>query len=63
MGITKDYKRVELSAVLGLVGTGPNILYLKAGGKDAGLVAVGANERVIIWDLRTKELVICWDYV
>ncbi|KAK7108660.1 WD repeat-containing protein 3-like [Littorina saxatilis] len=57
MGITKDYKRVELSAVLGLVGTGPNILYLKAGGKDAGLVAVGANERVIIWDLRTKELV------
>ncbi|KAL8615465.1 hypothetical protein ACOMHN_053801 [Nucella lapillus] len=58
MGVTKQYLRVEPSAVFGLVATQTsNITLLNAGGRQARLLAVGACERVLVWDLRTKELV------
>lgn len=58
MGVTKQYLRVEPSAVFGLVAThNSNVVFLNAGGRASRLVAVGACERVLVWDLRTKELV------
>ena len=54
----KEYLRVEPSAVFGLVATyASNVVYLNTGGREARLVAVGACERVLIWDLHTKEKV------
>lgn len=59
MGITKQYLRVEASAVFGLVASQrANVVYLHAVGDKAHQVAVGACENVIIWDLHTKEKVI-----
>ena len=49
---------MEPSAVFGLVATyASNVVYLNTGGGEARLVAVGACERVLIWDLHTKEKV------
>ncbi|XP_076444675.1 WD repeat-containing protein 3-like [Babylonia areolata] len=58
MGVTKQYLRVEQNAVFGLVAThASNVVLLNAGGRAARLAAVGACERVLVWDLRTQELV------
>ena len=52
----RDYARIEASAVFGLV-AGRNVSFLSAGGREGRLVAVSVCERVLVWDLITKDIV------
>ena len=58
MGLTKQYRRYEPSAVFGVIGSQKsNVLFLELQGVKGKFCAVGACENVMVWDLKKGEKV------
>lgn len=65
MGITKNYLRYSHEATFGVIAAsqvGASINFLKMRGTVDRFVAVPANEAVLFWDLKTKQVINKLDY-
>lgn len=53
--MVKSYTRFELGSTFGIISSNTNVLHIR--GPSAGRAIVGAAEAVLVWDLKSSELV------